>query len=162
MSGVVNFGTSKQGSEAKGESKLKDHEKWCDISFLSHGMDCPRQLGSSMATGRRNYDALKVTKPIDSASVLLWQAAVRNDSFPKVEIHLIRSRDNAKEVFFKIMLTNAVVNSHRINAATDDDDQPEEEIGLSFETIEMIYTTAGLGGEQPANVSSVDELFKGS
>ncbi len=106
---------TKQGS-IKGNSKVKDHEGWLDIESVEVGglafaveneVALRRDAASGLPSGKRQHKPIVITREVDSASPLIWQALATNESFKTVTIecangnHTLRLKVNGGTMSLK-------------------------------------------------------------
>ncbi len=94
----------------EGDCTQKGYEGWILVHAVEHGIELPRDTLSGMPTGQRQHSALTITKSMDAASPLLYQACTSGEHMKKFE--LVYNRINPQgqeEQYFSIKLENAIV-----------------------------------------------------
>lgn len=102
------------------------------LTSVVHQMDA----SSGMATGKRQHNAITITKEVDSASPRFAQALATNETLKTVQIVFSGSGSGAGKVAQKIVLTNATILSIRKAGNT-------EQITLGYQTSEVTWTDGG-------------------
>jgi type VI secretion system secreted protein Hcp len=143
----------KQG-EIKGSVTQKGREGAILVFAVDHSIVSPRDAASGLATGKRLHKPIKITKEVDSASVLLYSALVTNENLTEWEMNFWRpmtrsAGSGSEEQYFTIKLTNANVASvHLVKPNTKDPNLlklPDyEEIEFTYQKIEWIWTNGGV------------------
>jgi type VI secretion system secreted protein Hcp len=121
---VLLSGSSTQGTRLDG----------IEVLSWSHGVSAPREAGSGLATGRRQYQPLIIRKRIDKASPLLYRALGQTETFPSLKI-AINEPGATKGPTLTITLTNAQV-TEIVTGDVDGDGAPDEQVSFVFEKIE--------------------------
>ena len=80
-----------------------------DLSLLQIASESTQP--TSHASGGRHHSPIVITKEVDSASPLLWQACHANEALPSLDLTLIRSgaSGGTEQVVSTITLTNATI-----------------------------------------------------
>lgn len=97
-------GTIEITGERQGEFQGSDGPMMEIISF-SHEIVSPRDAASGLPTGRRQHKPITITKEIDKASPLIFQALVDNENLTEILIGLLKDGNAVATV----RLTNASV-----------------------------------------------------
>ena len=126
-----------------GESIANGHEEEIDLHSISWKV--AQKSAAKSARGRRSarseVGAVRLNKFYDAASPYLALAAMQGRSFD--EIVLSVRKDSGEEAFdyLKITLGNALITGYRMLPQDDDDySLIEEEVSISAETINILYT----------------------
>jgi type VI secretion system secreted protein Hcp len=131
----------KQGA-IDGDVTQKGREKTILCSALEHLCESPRDIQSGLPTGKRRYHPLRITKAVDGASPMLWNALVNNENLTEATFKFFRaSKAGVEEHFYTIKLTNANIasivtrqlNMHEMENAKI---PMEEEVAFTFQKIE--------------------------
>ncbi|RAT11775.1 MULTISPECIES: Hcp family type VI secretion system effector [Lonsdalea] len=88
---------------------------------------------------------VEIRKPIDKATPLLSQALSENEKLTCEFLFYRTAQSGGNELYFKIVLKEAVVNDIRIlapNSLTHNDLQPQENISFKFSSIEWDHVIA--------------------
>ena len=102
------------------------------LTNVVHQMDA----ASGMATGKRQHNAITITKEVDSASPRFAQALATNETLKTVQIVFQGSGAGASKVAQRIALTNATIVGIRKVGNT-------EQITLDYQTSEVTWTDGG-------------------
>jgi len=73
-----------------GECTEQAHKDWCVLLGFEQGISYPYDFTSGVGTGEPVHTGVTVTKPIDTASPLLAEAAAKKAKIEKVVIELTR------------------------------------------------------------------------
>jgi type VI secretion system secreted protein Hcp len=87
-------GASPTGINVVGESVDKTHPQTIAVNEVEFGVENPTTLGSTAAgagAGKAKFEAVKVTKAVDSASPTLFQALTTGAHFPVVKLFARRA-----------------------------------------------------------------------
>ena len=124
----------KQG-EFKGESRRKGK---IDMLGFSHAIVSPRDIGSGMASGKRQHSPLKIYKEWGPATVQFFEALVTNEDLTSVLIEAYNTDAPGKErLYFTITLTDATISS--LNEVLDNALHGSAHDTLELEEIEFTY-----------------------
>jgi len=107
-----------------------------EIIAFSHEVVSPRDAASGLPTGRRQHKPITITKEIDRASPLIFQALVNNENLTEVLIGLLRDGNAVATV----RLTNASV-AGRAQKGN------EETISFVYRRIEWTWLDGGIVAE---------------
>ena len=129
---------AKQGL-LKGDVMLRGFEgRMAGLGFR-YEVVSPRDVTGFLATGRRQYRPVIITKAWDAASPQLFQALVTNEVLPEVVIDFVAAGPMGQStVTHSIRLVNASVTE--ISQYTDPAEKPGrhlEDVSLSFQRIEF-------------------------
>jgi Type VI secretion system effector, Hcp len=91
---------TKQG-KLKGESKIQGHEGWTEggkvtIGEFDMSVTDQRGLLDSLHDKRKHHPTITIVREVDSASPLLWQALVTNETFTTATIDFIDIANGSK------------------------------------------------------------------
>lgn len=144
----------KQG-EIKGGVTQKGREGSILVIAVSHDVSRPFDLASGLPTGKRLHRPLVITKELDRASPLLWQALVGNESLSSFELRfwtpqIAAATGAGTEVqHYTIKLLNAHVSDIRFTMPNNRN--PElaryseyEEVSFIYQHIEWTWTQGGI------------------
>lgn len=123
------------------------------VSF-SHAVTTAREAASGLASGRRQYSPLKITKRIDASSPLLYKALVENQRIDG-EFRFFRpspSGDGQTQQFYTIAITDGrIAGIEQTSETTLNPAQsvapPMEEVTFVFHTISWTYMPTGVTHE---------------
>jgi type VI secretion system secreted protein Hcp len=104
---------SKQGKFESDESKKrKGLEGAIEVFTYEHEVRSPRDPASGHASGKRQWGAITITKPVDSTSPLFWQACVTNEELKKCELKFFRVTPSGQlEQYYSVILDKAYIAS---------------------------------------------------
>ena len=137
---AVNIKGTRQGQFA-GELQIRGREAWSAALRFAMQVNAPRDPATGMATGRRRYQPIRITKEWGAASPQILTAMATNEVLNPIVMEFTRTNPNGEEaVSQRITLTNAVVSdisrSHEAGTAGAGTDVVElEEISFVFEKI---------------------------
>ncbi len=156
MAETVHLYLKANGTDIQGESEQKSLGRENSIECLSFrdSVRTAREVGSSLATGRRTYEPLIITKRIDKSSPLIAKALCNNEVIEGVFKFFRPSPtgDGTTEQFFTVAIKQGRI-SHVLRQSPDTFDPaaanrpPSEEIGFVFHTIKWTYTNGGVEHE---------------
>jgi type VI secretion system secreted protein Hcp len=139
-----------------GESTQHSLDRAESIECLSlvHEVVCAREATSALASGRRQYKPLRITKRIDASSPLLFKALVENQRIDGT-FRFYRpdpSGDGQTQQFYTITIEGGRVES--IKQVSEDLQTPNqvmqppmEEVAFVFHTISWTYMPTGVTHE---------------
>jgi type VI secretion system secreted protein Hcp len=84
----------KQGTIKGGSTR---HHSGIEVSSFSMGVQSPLDAGTGQATGRRQHNPVIIVRETDSASPLLYQALVSNETLKSVSLSFARPSAGGKE-----------------------------------------------------------------
>jgi type VI secretion system secreted protein Hcp len=152
MAETVHFFLKVNGKDIQGESTQKSLGRENSIECLrfQHSTLSARDMTTGLATGRRQYQPIKIVKRIDKSTPLLYKAMTEN-AVCEGEFKFYRpnpSGDGTTEQFYSIKIGGArVTEIHGESPHVEDLDtanqHPYEEIQLTFGTINWTYTNGG-------------------
>ncbi len=119
----------------------------------SHEVVSPRDAASGLPTGRRQHKPFTITKPIDRASPLLFNALAHNENLPRVRIEFYyASRRGVEELYYTVELTNAsiVAFGGRGGRTLPTLDVKPEKNRLDIERVSFVYQQITVTYEDPA------------
>jgi len=144
------------GADIKGESTVisQGREDSIECLYFKFSVKTAREAGTGMASGRRQYEPLRITKRVDKATPLLAKALVENQV---IEAKLLFFRpnqlgDGTTEQFYTIEIKQGRIASMKqispssLNPA--ESRVPEiEQVTFVFHTIIWTYTDGGISHE---------------
>ena len=111
MSGYIKLVGQKQG-KIKGTPKKGPFSDGIEITAFDFGLETPFDPQSGQPTGKRKHKPIVITREVDSASPLLWQALCTNESFVVAQLSFARPDGTGKSSAFQtIELTNGTIRS---------------------------------------------------
>src|ERR1051325_3861520 len=102
---TVSVKGAKQG-QFKGESMRDKGGDKIQVIAYSFEVTSPRDAASGMASGRRQYKPLEITKELGASSPQFFQACATNEVLPTVVLEFTRTNPNGEMfVYYTIKLT---------------------------------------------------------
>lgn len=125
-----------------GESQRVDHEDEIDIHGIAWKVHVePAEVGSGRTSARAEFSAITVQKYYDSSSPYLFLSTAQGKAFDEITLTFNRPNSDSGEFsYLKITLTNCVVTNYEVSGEVSSDDRIAEEVSLSYETINILYT----------------------
>lgn len=152
MAETVHLFLKVNGKDVQGESTQKSLGRENSIECLKfqHSTLSARDMTTGLATGRRQYQPIKIVKRIDKSTPLLYKAMTEN-AVCEGEFKFYRpnpSGDGTTEQFYTIKISGArVTEIHGESPHVEDLDtanqHPTEEIQITFGVINWTYTNGG-------------------
>ncbi len=144
------------GAQVQGDSGQRSVGRDGSIECLSfeHGVVSPREAGSGIAVGRRQYRPIRLRKRIDRASPVLMQALCNNEVLSgEFRFYRPDPAGNGKtEQFYTVTIDGAYVES--IQQMSEDtlvpgtsNKPPLEEVAIVFRSIRWQHLAAGTEAE---------------
>ena len=160
MAETVHLYLKANGTDIQGESTQISLNRENSIECLSFrdSVRTAREAGSGMATGRRTYEPIVITKRIDKSSPLLAKALCQNETIDAV-FKFFRpalTGDGTTQQFFTVTLRQGRM-SHVVRTSPDSFDPasaqrpPTEEVGFVFHSIAWRYEEGGVEWEDTWN-----------
>jgi type VI secretion system secreted protein Hcp len=151
--GPIKFYVTIQGRAQgafKGQSASANHQGQIEGLQFSLDVTSPHDPTSGLATGRRQYSAVTLTKRWDASSPQLLQAEIANEVLSSVQFDFVRNSPDGREYTFEtIRLTDATVSAFRhfvtdapSSAGTSQAEQPLEEVSFMFRTMTIVNNDA--------------------
>lgn len=156
MAESVHLYLKANGTDIKGESTQTSLGRADSIEVVAYTQKVftAREAGSGLATGRRQYEGIEITKRIDKSSPLLMKALCENQVI-EATFKFFRPNptgDGTTEQFYTVSIKKARVNSIQqvvpdsfVPASTNL--PPMEKIAFVFHTINWTYTNGGITHE---------------
>ncbi|WP_437520806.1 type VI secretion system tube protein TssD [Sorangium sp. So ce726] len=138
-----------------GSVTQKGRENTIAIIAVQHSVVSPRDPATGMPSGKRQHKPFVITKELDKATPLLYNALVNNESISEWELKFYTPGTKAasnvgkEQNHYTVKLTNATVASidfHMDNTRLTDGskDRPEyERISFTYQKIEWSYDDGG-------------------
>lgn len=141
MAETVHLYLKANGADVQGESTQTSLGRENSIECLSFedSVRTAREKGSGMATGRRTYEPVRVTKRIDKSSPLLAKALCNNEVIEGV-FKFFRPNptgDGTTEQFFTVGIKEGRVAA--IKRTSPDTLDPASALAPPMETIEFVF-----------------------
>jgi len=123
------------------------------IFNVEHNVEIPRDPHTGLPTGQRIHHPLCVTKEIDKASPLLYQACTSGERFREVKLDYYRINDKGQEEhYFTVKLQKAIIVSMKSYKPMTflEENKPYkdmEEVQFTYEKIIWTYEADGIESE---------------
>ncbi|HSI49061.1 MAG TPA: type VI secretion system tube protein Hcp [Ideonella sp.] len=147
--------TLKRAGKVKGEAVATGHQDDITVIGFSWGVGAVGDAVAGLATGRRSYRQLVITKHLDSASTALMSAVATNDEVRSAVLSL-RKAGGEPQDFCSITLEKARVATYDVEAGADGD--TVERVALSFQKVAIEYRPQSASGQLGASHSFNDDL----
>lgn len=125
-----------------GESTDPAHENWIEIESVQQTLSRPA-ASLPAAAGRRSGEVVRgdvvVVKHLDKSSPKLVEALATGRVIPEARIELVRT-DGNRPGYFQIVLQRVQVTARSTGARPAESLGDHEEIALSYEAAEWVYT----------------------
>ena len=139
----------KQG-EIKGSVTQKGRENKIMVIAVSHDVISPRDAASGLPTGKRMHKPYVITKELDKASPLLYNALVNNENITEWELQYWQpSPTGVEKQHYTVKLTNANIAS--ISQRMPNNKHPDlmkfetyEEVAFTYQKIEWTWVDGGI------------------
>ncbi len=153
MAETVHLYLKANGTEIKGESTQTSlgREGSIECVYYEQAVKTAREAGSSLATGRRQYEPLLIRKRIDKSTPLLAKALCNNEVI-EGKFKFFRPNptgDGTTEQFYTVEIKRGRINSQKqivpdtIVPATSTE-PPLEEVTFVFHTVTWTYENGGI------------------
>lgn len=120
-----------KGSSTKGKGNGKEGVLIQDFNF---GLESPFDEHSGLPTGKRTHKPIVITREVDEASPLLFQALCTSESFTSASLSFAKPSSSGKSsTFYTIELTNATISE--IRHAQNQGGKRREQIILKYEKL---------------------------
>ena len=143
-------------SEIPGGSEKTGRENSSDVFEIEHQVQMQLDVATGLSSGVRIHAPLRVTKVIDKASPLLFQALCQNKTLKDVTLDFFRiDPETRSEVkYYTIAMTNCRVSHYRPFMPTsflpsNEEFRHMEQVSFVYETIELRWL--------PDNITAMDE-----
>lgn len=141
-----------QGASIQGEVARKGLENSIEVLSYEQGVHTARDATSGMATGRRQYEPIKIVKRIDRSSPLLLKAMTQNQIVEGAFRFYRPGPGGALQQFYTVEITQGRVAS--VKQTSPDVMSPEsqrlpalEEVTFVFNSIRWTITEGGIQHE---------------
>lgn len=145
--GLITQGANSR--ESIGNHAVEDHVDECRILEIKHNVFKPADPHSGQPTGQRIHEPIVLTKLMDKATPLLYNALANSETLKEVEIkHYRTSSVGALEHYSTWLLESAIVVGVRAWMPNILEKQYEqygqiEEVSLSYAVITWTHESAG-------------------
>jgi type VI secretion system secreted protein Hcp len=147
--GETEFGLNANGEtflkikSIKGESTDKTHAGDIQVESFSFGATAQTNIGSATSgagAGKRSVSTFTITKKLDSASPLLFQAEGTGEIFPEVDLLFAHKVKGSEQDFLQLKIDNALITSIQDGAAAGG--APTEQVTFTFQKAEESLVSA--------------------
>lgn len=140
-----------------GESQKQGHADEIELTSFSFGVNQSGSFhkgGQGGGAGKASISDITVTKEVDKASPLLFQACATGRHIPSAVIYSQKAGgNNAPVTYYEIKLTKLLVSSHQ-NNGSDGGDAIYETVTFNFARVDFIYTNQTAEGGKGAPVNA--------
>ena len=150
---------AKRAGKIKGEASTQGHVDDIEVRSWTWGVSSAAAIGSTQATGKRQYKHLAVVKGIDSASTGLLAALATNDEIKEAKLTLRKAGGDALDYYTMTLGEARIV---AIDIAVDEQGRPTETVALAYARIEIEYKRQQATGISGASTSFSDEVISAS
>ena len=147
---------TKRAGKIKGEATTDGHVDDIEVRSWTWGVAASSAIGSTAATGRRQYKHLVIVKRIDSASTALLSALATNDEVKEATLTLRKAGGDALD-FYTMKLARARIVT--IDISVDEHATPVETVGIAYTKIDIEYKRQQSAGIPGASTSFSDEVL---
>jgi type VI secretion system secreted protein Hcp len=149
------FVQTRRAGQIKGEASTEGHVNDIEVRSWHWGVSAPTAIGTTQATGRRQYKHLVIVKQLDSASTGLLSVLATNDVVKEARLTLRKAGGEALD-FYKMTLREARVTS--VDLEVDEHGQPSETVNFAYTKIEIEYKPQQGSGQGGGSTSFNDEV----
>jgi type VI secretion system Hcp family effector len=144
----IQFGNSK----IKGTVTEDNHKNWVEVTNAKFAIKrhIHTQTGhtANRDTGKPEFSAFSVSKPLDAAGALLAQEASYGQAIDKVVIHFCKTGSKGLVILQEITLSNVMLSDYSINTFGDDH-RAAETFSMNYDEIEIKgYSYDSKGNQQ--------------
>lgn len=150
---------TKRAGTVKGECLTAGHVDDIEVRSWSWGVQASSAIGSTAATGRRQYKHLLIVKGLDSASTALLSALATNDEVKEATLTLRKAGGDALDYYTMTLTQARIVN---IDLHVDEHGTPLETVGIAYAKIDIEYKRQQAGGTSGASTSFSDQVVSAS
>jgi type VI secretion system secreted protein Hcp len=147
---------TKRAGPVKGEASTEDHVDDIVVQSWTWGVTANTAIGSTVATARRSYRNLVVSKQIDAASTSLLSALATNDEVKDATLTMRKAGGEALD-YFRMSLSNARIVNVDIEVSAHG--VPLERVTIAFTKIEVEYKRQQAAGLGTGSTTFIDEIL---
>jgi len=142
--------TGEQMGVIEGSCEMLGREGTILIEAMDQSMAIPTDMQTGLATGKRQYQPMRITKAFDKSSPILFQVCVTGEHLKDVTLRFYRiSPVGQEENYMTYTLLNAVITSFHSYMLNCYDEQVsgrphEEEISFTYEQIIITWEPTGI------------------
>lgn len=135
------------GGEIRGSATVPGYEHWHPVAAFGHNLYLPVDPTTGQASGQRRHEPVRIVKPVDESSPLLYSALITGEHNLQVEIDFLRfNNEGQRERFFTIRLQDAMLTSISPSLIpSTQNNQMMEIVNIAYRTI--IWTEDRTGSE---------------
>lgn len=149
---------TKRAGKLKGEASTEGHVDDIEVRSIAWGVSSPTAVGSTAATGRRQYKHLTIVKGIDSASTGLLSSLVSNDEVKEATLTLRKAGGSAAVDYWVMKFGQGRVIA--VDLIVDELGVPMESVSFAYAEIEIEYKRQQGAGSGGAASSFNDEVIR--
>lgn len=142
--------TDEQGNQVKANVKIKGREGTAEVLAFNYQVSIPADKNSGALTAVRKHDAAVITKTLDAASPILFDACCRGKTFQSMRLDWYKINDKgAEELYFSHTLSKVKVVGvkqymmHVKDPAYEMQDH-QEEVQVRFQKIEVNHPAGNI------------------
>src|ERR1700722_1872311 len=144
--GGTTFGVSGGGSTflkidgIDGESTTKDHKDEISINSFSVGAQGSQNVGSQSSgagAGKVSIQSFSITKTLDKASPLLFQAAATGQHFKDATLSFTRKAGGKEQTYLKFDFQNVLISS--VQDGSSGGGAPTEQVTFAFQKVSEAF-----------------------
>lgn len=156
-SGVDSFLSvqTKRAGKIKGEGSTAGHADDIEVRSWHWGVSAATAIGSTAATGRRQYQHLVIVKGLDCSSTGLLSALATNDAVKEAKLTLRKAGGGALD-YYRMTISEARVIA--IDLAVDEAGHPTETVTFAYTKIDIEYKRQQSSGLVGGSTSFTDEV----
>ena len=130
--------------EIPGSSTHPGYTGWHPVAAFGHSVSVPLDANSGAPTGNRQHNPIRIVKPVDEGSPLIYQALGTGQNLELVQIDFLRvNASGQEENFFTIKLENALISGvSQSLIPSNQDNQMMETVTFSYMLITWIDKTS--------------------
>jgi type VI protein secretion system component Hcp len=140
-----------------GYSVTKGYEKWIalndNVKFGVGNSSAVVGAGAGVSLSKPTFDGIEFTKPTDSASIQLMQAAAMSTVIKSASIVFVKAGATGAKPFLTVDLTDVVLNSYSFDGGV-------ETIKIGYSSITMSYTALKPDGSVGSTIKGGFDLRK--
>ena len=147
---------TKRAGKIKGEVTTEGHVDEIKVNGWHWGVAASTAIGTTVATARRQYAPLVVTKDVDAASTSLLSALSSNDEVKEAKLTMRKAGGEALDYY---VMTLGGARITEIELSVDHSSSPIEIVKFAYTKIEIEYKRQQGTGISGASSSFSDEIL---
>jgi type VI secretion system secreted protein Hcp len=93
-----------------GDANHQGYDGWIAVASFGHSVSIPLDPVSGLPSTRRVHEPLRIVKPLDRSTPLLYKALCTGETLTEVEIRFLRfTPEGQEEHFYTIFLEEAII-----------------------------------------------------